>query len=154
MKKIVATLVIAGLAIAGFSVVMQNSKADCVNVYVDFGPLDNGSKITTCIPASGETEALDILASANLVLEGTREYGNAVVCRINDLPNATAETCDAMPPEESYWAVLIKEHEVIPMPFNTAGEWGWAQTGINEIHLHPGDSIGLVFADNGEVTFP
>jgi hypothetical protein len=59
-----------------------------------------------------------------------------------------------MPPASSYWAILIKEHQVVPMPFGLMGEWGWAQTGANEITLNPGDSIGLVFADNGEVTFP
>jgi hypothetical protein len=59
-----------------------------------------------------------------------------------------------MPPAEAYWAVYVKEYEPFPIPFNTAGEWGWAQTGINEVFLNPGDSLGLVFIENGEVRYP
>jgi hypothetical protein len=59
-----------------------------------------------------------------------------------------------MPPAEAYWAVLVKEHQVVPMPLGISGAWGWAQTGINEVYLEPGDAIGLVFADEGDVRFP
>jgi hypothetical protein len=40
------------------------------------------------------------------------------------------------------------------MPLGISGAWGWAQTGINEVYLEPGDAIGLVFADEGDVRFP
>jgi hypothetical protein len=56
-----------------------------------------------------------------------------------------------MPPEKAFWAVIIKKKEVIP-PLST--EWGWAQKGINETYLSPGDSLGLVFSTNGEVRWP
>jgi hypothetical protein len=155
MRKTTVGLVAAVLAAAGLYVYTDvYTKADCVTVYVDYGTLSANKKVEACIPVSGETNALDLLATAGFQLEGTRKYGNAVVCRVNNLPGPDAESCEEMPPAEAYWAVLIKEHELLPIPFNTAGEWGWAQTGINEVYLHPGDAIGLVFANDGEVKFP
>lgn len=151
MKKILLPLIVAGLVFGGF--VALQKPADCIEVYVDFGPLSE-TKTVQCITTSTEMDAVDVLESAGYTLEGTQEYGDAVVCRVNGLPDATQETCVAMPSEKAYWAILIKEHELFPIPFNTAGEWGWAQVGIVDLHLHPGDSIGLVFADNGEVKFP
>jgi hypothetical protein len=153
MKKAAVVVLAVSLGLGGLYVVQEQSK-DCVTLYVDYGPLGNGTPSTSCIPVSGKTNALDLLADAGLTVEGTREYGNAVVCRINSLPNSVVESCEKMPPAEAYWAVLVKEHEVLPIPFNTAGEWGWAQTGINEVYLNSGDAIGLVFADDGEVRFP
>jgi hypothetical protein len=153
MNKLLVSALAAGLVVGGVYV-MHNQDADCITVYVDYGPLGSGTKSTSCIPVAGKANALDVLASAGLTLEGTQKYGNAVVCRINNMPDASAESCEEMPPAEAYWAVLVNEHEIIPIPFNLTGEWGWAQTGIDEVYLNPGDSIGLVFADNGEVKFP
>ena len=153
MKKTAAVVLAVGLGLGGLYVLQDQGK-DCVTVYVDYGPLGNGTKSTSCIPVSDKANALDVLANAGLIIEGTQKYGNAVVCRVNNLPDATAESCTDMPPAEAYWAVLVKEHEIIPIPFNLTGEWGWAQTGVNEVYVNPGDSIGLVFADNGEVKFP
>ena len=153
MKKSAVVALAVSLGLGGLYVVQEQSK-DCVTLYVDYGPLGNGTQSTSCIPVSSKTNALDLLADAGLIIEGTQKYGNAIVCRINNRPDATTESCQEMPPAEAYWAVLVKEHEILPIPFNTAGEWGWAQTGINEVYLEPGDAIGLVFADNGEVRFP
>jgi uncharacterized lipoprotein NlpE involved in copper resistance len=153
MKKAAVVALAVGLGLGGLYVVQEQSK-DCVTLYVDYGPLGNGTQSTSCIPVSSKTNALDLLADAGLTIEGTQKYGNAIVCRINNRPDATTESCQEMPPAEAYWAVLVKEHEILPIPFNTAGVWGWAQTGINEVYLEPGDAIGLVFADNGEVRFP
>ncbi len=155
MKKTTIGIAAAALAVGGVYVYTDvYTKADCVTVYVDYGPIGNGTKSTACVPVTERTNAIDLLTDAGFMLEGTQKYGNAVVCRVNGLPDASTESCEEMPPAEAYWAVLIKEHELLPIPFNTAGEWGWAQTGINEVYLEPGDAIGLVFADNGEVKFP
>jgi hypothetical protein len=153
MKKLILALaIILGLGVAG--VAIQNSSLTCVELYVDYGPLNNGAVTATCIPVDGETNALDLLASANLSTEGTQDYGNAILCRLGGFPDVAVETCEVMPPAESYWAVLVKEHRLIALPFDTGAVWGWAQTGINEVYLNPGDSLGLVFADNGEVKLP
>lgn len=153
MKKIISLVVLAVLVGCGFAVV-SNLQPTCVNLYVDYGSLDSGATVEKCIVVSGEVEAIKLLADANIELEGTQKYGNAVVCRLNGLPDASVESCAEMPPAEAYWAVFVKEHELFPIPFNTEGEWGWAQTGFNEVHLHNGDSLGLVFIENGEVRYP
>jgi hypothetical protein len=148
---------IAMAAIVGFlgtGIVFHNINADCVNVYVDYGTLKNNEKVEECIAVDGKTNALDLLSTAGFTTEGTLEYGEAVLCRLNNLPDATAETCESMPPAEAYWGVLVREHQVVPIPFGIVGAWGWAQTGIDGVYLNPGDSLGLVFADNGEVRFP
>ena len=150
MKKILMTTVATGLVVGSFYTV-SSSKEDCVNLYVDYGSVDNGAKVTKCVPISGKTNALDILDKAKLNIEGTRKYGDAVVCRVNGLPDKSVESCEIMPPENAYWAVIIKKKQVIPFPSN---EWGWAQKGINETFLSPGDNLGLVFSTNGDVKWP
>ena len=153
MKKLIlAFAIVLGLGVTGVAV--QNSSPTCVELYVDYGPLNNGAVTNTCITVDGKTDALDLLASANLSTEGTQDYGNAILCRLGGFPDVAVETCEVMPPAESYWAVLVKEHRLIALPFDTGAVWGWAQTGINEVYLNPGDSLGLVFADNGEVELP
>lgn len=153
MKRLISGIVLIVLSL-GILVFTQQAKAECVEIYLDYGPLNNGAKTTQCIDIEGEIPALEVLKLANLDIQGTQKYGNAVVCRVNELPDASVESCEDMPPEEAYWAVLLKEYEHFPNPFDLVGEWGWAQTGIDQITLHNGDAIGLVFADNGEVKFP
>ena len=150
MKKTIVTVIAAGVIAGGFYTV-SSSGDNCVNLYVDYGSLDNQGKETKCISVPDKTNALDILKKANLEIEGTIKYGTAVVCRVNGLPDKSVEKCETMPPAEAYWAVIIKKKQVIPFPSN---EWGWAQKGINETYLSPGDNIGLVFSTNGDVRWP
>ena len=152
-KKVLLILLTTLVAAIGITAVTDTSRG-CATVYVDLGPLGDGSKSVSCISIDSKTPALTVLQSAGYSLEGTEKYGNAIVCRVNGLPDATTEKCLDMPPEEAYWAVLVKSKQLIPLPYNLGSPWGWAQTGIDEVYLNPGDSIGLVFADNGEVVFP
>jgi hypothetical protein len=150
MKKILTLAITAGLVVGGFSIINKPDKS-CVNLYINYGPLDGGTKSTKCIEVSGKTIALDVLKKANLKVEGTKKYGLSVVCRVNGLPDAKVESCDTMPSEKAYWAIIIKEKQTIPFPRK---EWGWGQLAVDQQLLNPGDSIGLVFADNGNVIFP
>ncbi len=59
-----------------------------------------------------------------------------------------------MPSEKAYWAILEKRKQIIPNPFDLNGKYAWAQVGVNELSLNPGDSLALVFADNGNIKFP
>ena len=152
-KKTIITIFAILLLSVGITA-LYPPQNNCVSIYVDYGSLDSGSPIERCVITSGESNALTLLDIAKINTEGTQKYGNAVVCRVNGLPDATVESCEEMPPAEAYWAVYVKEYEVFPIPFNTAGEWGWAQTGIDEVFLNPGDSLGLVFIENGEVRYP
>ena len=153
MKKPVIAVLIAALLGIGIVSIYQ-PPTNCVSIYVDYGSLDSGSPTERCVITSNGGNALALLDIAIINIEGTQKYGNAVVCRVNGLPDATVETCEEMPPAEAYWAVYVKEYEPFPIPFNTAGEWGWAQTGIDEVNLNNGDSLGLVFIENGEVRYP
>lgn len=154
MKKKLVTPLVAVLTLATAGIVWHNASANCVELYIDYGPLNNGAIIEDCIPVNGSINALDLLENSGFSTEGTVEYGEAVLCRLNNLPDITTESCESMPPAESYWAVLVKEHQLVPIPFGITGAWGWAQTGINDVYLDAGDSLGLVFADNKEVRFP
>jgi hypothetical protein len=151
MKKGLLFVIATGLVIGVWS--STNSSNDsCVNLYVDYGQLDNNTKLTTCVDTSTKTNALEVLKEANLQIEGTKKYGNGVICRVNGLPNETVESCEVMPPAEAYWAIIIKEKQVIPFPRK---EWGWGQLAIDQQYLNPGDSIGLVWTGpKGELKFP
>lgn len=151
MKKILMIVVTAALVVGGFSII-NKSDDSCINLYVDYNQLDSGTKLTKCIDASTKTIALDVLKKANLEIEGTKKYGLGVVCRVNNLPDEKAESCEIMPPEKAYWALIIKEKQTIPFPRK---EWGWGQLAIDQQYLNPGDSLGLVWAGpNGELRFP
>lgn len=150
MKKGLLSVVSAVLLFGGLYAITKSDDT-CINLYVDYGKLDNGTKLTKCINASTKVNALDLLKQADLTIEGTKKYGDGVVCRVNGLPDATVETCNDMPSAKAYWAILIKEKQVLPLPTK---EWGWGQLAINQQYLTAGDSIGLVWADNGEVVFP
>jgi hypothetical protein len=150
MKKILASLAIF-IAVGGILFFTNKSNDDCINLYVDYSVLDNGTKLTKCVNAPENTSALQILKMASLEIEGTKKYGLGVVCRVNGLPDEKAESCEIMPPAEAYWAIIIKEKQKVPFPIN---EWGWGQLAVDKQLLNPGDSLGLVFADNGEIKFP
>ncbi len=117
-----------------------------VEITVDFGIL-GGDPIDDCVDIESTTSAVDVLSAAGVSVAGTVEYGNAVLCRVNDLPNATTpirveghepyiETCESMPPEFAYWDIWLKQG---------TGDWAYAMVGENEITVSPGDAIGLVF---------
>lgn len=148
-NKLVLSFLVIGLFYVGLSFVSKSDN-NCVNLYVDFGSLNAETKVEKCINVSAETNALELLKMSGYTTEGTQKYGDAVVCRLNSLPNQTVESCEVMPPEDAYWAVIVKEKKLLPF-FN---EWGWAQTGINEIFLSEGDSLGLVFSTNGDLKWP
>ena len=151
MKKILISIAIFILAFAGLQGLNKSDKG-CINLYVDYGQLDNETKLTKCIDVSTKTIALDVLKKANLKIEGTKKYGLGVVCRVNGLPDAKVESCEIMPPAEAYWAIIIKEKQVIPFPRK---EWGWGQLAVDQQYLNLEDSIGLVWTGpKGELKFP
>lgn len=156
-NKHLSIFITAGLVLGGvgFAVATQPNK-ECITVYVDYGVLDSNSKSSKCLPVTGEANGLKLLTDAGLALEGTGKYGLGVVCRVNSLPSPTqpigikdhenyVETCAEMPAAFAYWAVIVKQGAL---------PWGWAATGIEEVTLKPGDSLGLVFVDNENLEFP
>lgn len=152
-----ALLALALLALAGCSTAAPEAaptaeptaSASCdVSVVVDFGPLDESS-LASCADAGAAT---DVLAQSGITTEGTADYGDQVVCRVNGEPAADETvTIDGQAPftescatlnAVAYWAVWVK---------NTPdGEWEYAQEGVNTLELAEGQSLGLVYTPGTE----
>ncbi len=141
------------LGVGGVISVATDSSKECIGLYVDYSVLGEPT-IDKCIPWSDEVKALDFLKNNGFKVEGTVKYGDAILCRLNGLPAYKDESCQEMPSEKAYWAILEKRKQTIPNPFDLNGKYSWAQVGVNELALNPGDSLALVFADNGNIKFP
>jgi hypothetical protein len=167
-SKLIALSIAIVVFFGGFFVwqtVANSQSKNCVTVVVDYGILKNGQVEKQCIAVLSTTSALSVLDKAGYAITGTEKYGDRIACRVNDLPSAISpikvkshkgylETCKDMPAEFAYWAVLVKMGTNVPNPLDVSAKWNWAQTGINEVTLKPGDFIALVFADNENVRFP
>jgi hypothetical protein len=72
-----------------------------VTVVVDFSYFGGGIQ-TSCVPGDPGTglNALQRLYST----QGTQQFGNAYVCRINGLPTPDTEACVVTPPSNAYWS--------------------------------------------------
>ncbi|MGV2433149.1 MAG UNVERIFIED_CONTAM: hypothetical protein LVQ98_07815 [Rickettsiaceae bacterium] len=138
-KKAIAAVAVL---IAGSLYAFNPRSFDCVNVRIDFASLDD-KVISKCIPISGEDTALNIFQDAGIKLDGTDKYGLNVICRVDGLPDARVEPCINMPPENAFWALIVKERRSMA---NLFPKWGWAQEGVSELYLNEGESVGLVFS--------
>lgn len=158
-KYLIAAGVVTGVLIAGglsLASYVETTSKQCVAVTVDYGVLDQEAKFSKCVPVAKTTGALDVLKNAGITIDGTGKYSSQIACRVNSLPSSTkpvnvkghenyVETCAEMPAAFAYWAVLVKKGTL---------PWGWAETGIDQVRLDAGDSLGLVFADNDKIRWP
>ncbi len=156
-------LLLAALALAGCSTAAEPTPSptptqasadgcDQVTVVVDFGVLDE-PVLESCAAAGAAT---DVLAEAGVTTEGTVDYGDQVVCRVNGEPAADetvtiegqtpfTESCQTLN-AVAYWALWVK---------TAAGsEWEYAQEGVNTLQLEAGQSVGLVYTPGTESTPP
>lgn len=119
-----------------------------VTVVVDFGVLDEPA-VESCAEAGAAT---DILAASDITTEGTVDYGDQVVCRVNGEPSADetvtiegqepfSETCQTLN-SVAYWALWVKTA--------ADSEWEYAQEGVNTLQLTAGQSLGLVYTPGTE----
>lgn len=137
-------LALAGCAAPAAAPTPDETVACDVHVVVDFGVLDEDS-IDGCAEAG---PAQDVLADAGVSTEGTVDYRDQIVCRVNDRPGPDetvtvegetpfTEPCTSMPVATAYWALWVK---------NTPdGEWEYAEEGVGTLELEAGQSIGLVY---------
>lgn len=127
-----------------------------VTVVIDSGDLDETVDRTTCVVTDEPIGAADALAVAAVVVEGTTEYPDQIVCRVDGVPSAdteltaadgtvVTESCESMPPAFAYWSLWVKP---------AAGEWGYAEEGLSTLQLEPGDSLELLFVLNDEPAAP
>lgn len=119
---------------------------------VDFGPLE-APEVTACVDPG---PALDVLDAAGVATEGTADYGNQVVCRVDGRPGPDetvtvdgadpfVETCDTLG-SAAYWALWV-----ITTP---DGTWEYAQDGVATLQLTAGQSVGLVYTVGMDSTPP
>ena len=146
-----AALMLAGCSTSDDSGFSVDGECDGVVVEVNFGEL--GERIETCVAITGTSEvAKDVLGMAGVSIEGTKEYGDAVVCRVNGIPSATEpievegeephlETCEEFPPAFAYWGLWVRQAP--------DADWEYAMEGVSSLQLTQGQSIGLSFSLGG-----
>lgn len=129
---------------------------DGVKVIVDSGALKQAAADTSvCVPVDEPTVASKVLDEANIKTEGTTEYPNELVCRVNGVPAADfdithkggtyREECGKMPAAFAYWALWVKP---------ASGDWAYAQEGLATLKVSPGESLELLFTVDGEPAAP
>jgi hypothetical protein len=136
----------------------ESSTENCagVNVVVDFGTLEADS-VTQCVDASATTAASVALTTTGVTTAGSVEYGDQIVCRVNDRPAADetvvvegqesfTESCASMPPAYAYWALWVKA--------TPDADWEYAQEGLGTLEVEPGQSVGLVYTTGTETPTP
>lgn len=127
-----------------------------VDVVVDFGELDEPT-ITQCVETDDVIAASLALETAGVSTEGTAEWGDQIVCRVNDRPAADetleidgeapyTESCASMPAAFAYWALWIKP--------SASSDWEYAAEGVGTLQSEPGQSLGLVFTTGTETPTP
>ena len=157
-----ALIALAGLALAGCAVAAPvstptatpTSAGACekVTIVVDFGVLDHPS-VNACTDAG---VAADALKAAGITTEGTVDYGDQVICRVNDepAPDETVtidgqapfmESCNTLN-SVAYWALWVKA--------SADAKWDYAQEGAATLQLTDGQSVGLVYTAGTDSTPP
>ncbi|KZE88757.1 hypothetical protein [Microbacterium sp. TNHR37B] len=127
-----------------------------VTLIVDSSALAGGQREQWCVPADGDVAATDVVSEAGITTEGTDEYGDQVICRVNGLPAPDApvgstedpayvESCATMPAAFAYWSLWVQPE---------GGEWGYATTGLSELTVRPGESLALLFTLDGAPASP
>ena len=161
MRSSYALLLAAALTLTGCSssnTTDFESDGSCDGVAVQINFSGEAENIERCVVLNGNSEtAKNVLASAGISIEGTKAFGDAVVCRVNNVPSAQEElvingeepyleTCEDMPAAFAYWALWVKESD--------GAEWGYAMEGISSLQLTKGQSVGLAFSLAGEAPTP
>ena len=129
-----------------------------VTVVVDGSAFEDADDISQsqCIETDEAIVASDALDTAGITTEGTTQYGDQVVCRVDGLPAEDValtaedgseyfETCETMPAAFAYWSLYVQPED---------GDWDYASEGLSTLQLEPGESLALVFTLNGEPAAP
>jgi hypothetical protein len=127
-----------------------------VKVIVDSGALKQAAADkSVCVPVDAPTAASKVLEEADVKTEGTTQYPNELVCRVNGVPAADfdithkagtyREECKGMPAAFAYWSLWVKPD---------TGAWEYAQEGLATLQVSPGQSLELLFTVDGEPAAP
>ena len=112
-----------------------------VSVIVNFGTLGHKT-LDGCAPGGVASE---VLKAEGITTVGTADYGNQVVCRVDDLPSPATESCAKLP-SAAYWALWVKT--------SANGAWAYAQEGVATQKVTAGESLGLVYTQGSDTTSP
>lgn len=106
-----------------------------VTVVVNFGTLGGGT-VVRCAQTSGN--GLDALRAAGFTIEGTQQYGNAFVCRLDGKPAASTESCRTTPPIDKSWRYFYASN---------GGAWKYSQSGVSSRTVEQGGFEGWSFGE-------
>ncbi len=130
----VSALFATSLAIATPALAADDcSAADDVTVVIDYKDLGSESQVLCAQGAGGKT-AFEVLAAAGVELQGTADYGDAVICRVNGLPDEQSETCETFS-STAYWALSISAED----------KWLLAENGVQDQVVAGGTFLGLSY---------
>jgi hypothetical protein len=127
-----------------------------VKVIVDSGALKQAAADkSVCVPVDAKTPASKVLDEAKVKTEGTTQYPNELVCRVNGVPAADfeivhkggtyKEECKGMPAAFAYWSLWVKP---------ATGGWAYAQEGLATLQVSPGESLELLYTVDGAPAAP
>jgi hypothetical protein len=129
--------IFAPAARGGAAAATTCSTTSGVTVIVDFahfhGAIDRG-----CAPGASTT-ALAAMQAAGFSTAGTTRYGDAFLCRIDNLPSAQAEACTDTPPAKSSWS-FYSAHA-------TDTSWTYSRVGVLSYRPRPGTIIAFAFGN-------
>ncbi len=105
-----------------------------VLVAVDFAPW--GGPVTRGCDAA-TTTGLAALGAAGFAITGVAAYGDAFVCRIDDLPGSAQESCETTPPADAYWSFWYADAD--------QSAWHYSAQGASTFVPAPGSVEAWVF---------
>lgn len=115
-----------------------------ITLIVEFGLLKKASEVLCINNFSGSSWQL--FEAAGLRVEGTAEYPNSFVCRIQDLPGKKIESCQGTPnPASGSWVYFVSS--------GTNPDKDWVRSPVGATGRSPecGDSEAWVFTDDSTV---
>ena len=111
---------------------------DGITLIVEFGPLDQES-LTRCVQ-NFSGNSWDLFKAAELTVEGTANYPDSFVCRIQDSPSADEEPCDGTPNMQTgSWVYFVANADDEPR------RWQRSPVGAASRTPKCGDSEAWVF---------
>lgn len=112
--------------------------ADCsgpndVTVVIDYKELNKEAEVL-CAEDKGGASAYEVLQAAGVQLQGTADFGDAAICRVNGAPDETLESCETFS-TSAYWALVL----------GADGAWTMAQNGVQDQSVEGGTFLGLSY---------
>ena len=148
---VISALLLTGCASASVSDFSADGSCDGARVTVNFAGL--GEDVSSCVSIAGDSAtAKEVFAAAGVSTEGTKAYGDAVLCRVNGVPGKNqqivvadgepyVEACEELPAAFAYWGFYLRAEG--------ASDWVFAPEAVADLLVGPGDSVGLAFSLGG-----